>query len=83
MAVVDETGKVLDTSVIFPVPPKPDIEGSKRIIKALLEKHDVDVISTIFISSASGSCSLLAIEIAERFVKSRSGNSSTARVTSF
>ena len=45
VAVVDETGKVLDTSVIFPVPPKPDIEGSKRIIKALLEKHDVDVIS--------------------------------------
>ena len=45
VAVVDETGKVLDTSVIFPVPPKPDIEGSKRIIKALIEKHDVDVIS--------------------------------------
>ena len=45
VAVVDETGKVLDTSVIFPVPPKPDIEGSKKIIKALIEKHDVDVIS--------------------------------------
>lgn len=45
VAVVDETGKVLDTSVIFPVPPKPDIEGSARIIKALIKKHNVDVIS--------------------------------------
>ena len=45
VAVVDETGKVLDTSVIYPVPPKNDIEGSKRIIKYLIEKHKVDVIS--------------------------------------
>ena len=45
VAVVDETGKVLDTGVIFPVPPKPDIEGSKKIIKGLIEKHNVDIIS--------------------------------------
>ena len=45
VAVVDETGKVLDTSVIYPVPPKNDIEGSKKIIKYLIEKHSVDVIS--------------------------------------
>ena len=45
VAVVDETGKVLDTGVIFPVPPKPDIEGSKKIIKDLIEKHSVDIIS--------------------------------------
>lgn len=45
VAVVDETGKVLDTGVIFPVPPKPDIEGSKRIIRGLIEKHNVDIIS--------------------------------------
>ncbi len=45
VAVVDETGKVLDTSVIYPVPPKNDIEGAKKIIKALIEKHNVDIIS--------------------------------------
>ncbi|MDE6001356.1 MAG: helix-hairpin-helix domain-containing protein, partial [Clostridia bacterium] len=45
VAVVDETGKVLDTSVIYPVPPKNDIEGAKKIVKALVEKHNVDVIS--------------------------------------
>ena len=45
VAVVDETGKVLDTSVIYPVPPKNDIEGSKKTVKNLIEKHNVDVIS--------------------------------------
>lgn len=45
VAVVDGTGKVLDTGVIFPVPPKPDIEGSKATIKKLIDKYEVDVIS--------------------------------------
>lgn len=45
VAVVDGTGKVLDTGVIFPVPPKPDIEGSKATIKRLIDKYEVDVIS--------------------------------------
>lgn len=45
VAIVDETGKVLATSVIYPVPPHNKIEESKRIIKDLIAKHDVDVIS--------------------------------------
>lgn len=45
VAVVDETGKVLDTAVIYPVPPKNDIEGSKKVVKFLIEKHKVDIIS--------------------------------------
>ena len=45
VAVVDETGKVLATSVIYPVPPHNKIEESKRIIKDLIAKHGVDVIS--------------------------------------
>lgn len=43
VAVVDGTGKVLDTSVIYPVPPKNDIENAKIIIKALVKKHNVEV----------------------------------------
>lgn len=43
VAVVDGTGKVLDTGVIYPVPPKNDIENAKIIIKALVKKHNVDV----------------------------------------
>ena len=38
VAVVDETGKVLDTSVIYPVPPHSKIEESKKIIKDLIDK---------------------------------------------
>ncbi len=45
VAVVDDTGKVLATSVIYPVPPHSKIEESKRIIKDLIAKHNVDVIS--------------------------------------
>ena len=45
VAVVDETGKVLATSVIYPVPPKSKIEESKQIIKDLIKKHKVDVIA--------------------------------------
>ena len=45
VAVVDDTGKVLATSVIYPVPPHNKIEESKKIIKELIAKHKVDVIS--------------------------------------
>ncbi len=43
VAVVDGTGKVLDTGVIYPAPPKSDIENAKKIIKALVKKHSVEV----------------------------------------
>lgn len=43
VAVVDGTGKVLDTAVIYPVPPKSKIEEAKVIIKALVKKHNVEV----------------------------------------
>lgn len=43
VAVVDGTGKVLDTGVIYPAPPKNDIENAKIIIKALVKKHGVQV----------------------------------------
>lgn len=42
---MDGTGKVLDTAVIYPVPPKAKIEESKEIIKKLILKHGVQVIS--------------------------------------
>ena len=41
VAVVDGTGKLLDTAVIYPVPPKSKIEEAKKIIKKLVEKHSV------------------------------------------
>ena len=43
VAVVDGTGKVLDTGVIYPVPPKSKIEEAKTIIKGLVKKYGVEV----------------------------------------
>ena len=45
VAVVDPTGKVLATSVIYPVPPHNKIEESKKIIKDLIVKCGVNVIA--------------------------------------
>ena len=45
LAVVDKTGKVLDTAVIYPVKPREDIERSKATVLRLVTKHNVDVIS--------------------------------------
>lgn len=45
LAVVDPTGKVVDTAVIYPVKPREEIEKSKSIMKRLITKHGVDVIA--------------------------------------
>ncbi len=45
IAVVDGTGKVLATSVIYPTPPHNKIDEAKRIIKALITKYKVENIS--------------------------------------
>ncbi|HAN09912.1 MAG TPA: RNA-binding transcriptional accessory protein [Clostridiales bacterium] len=45
ISVVDNTGKVLDTTVIYPTPPQNKIEESKEVLKKLIKKYDVDVIS--------------------------------------
>ena len=45
LAVVDKTGKVLDTGVIYPVKPREDIERSKKIVLNLIRKCGVDVIA--------------------------------------
>ena len=45
LAVVDKTGKVLDTAVIYPTKPRQRIEESTRVVKGLIKKHHVDVIA--------------------------------------
>lgn len=41
VAVVDETGKVLDTGVIYPAPPHKKIDDAKKIIKNFVKKYNV------------------------------------------
>jgi len=45
LAVVDATGKVLDTVVIFPTAPQNKVEESKKILKRLIEKYNITLIS--------------------------------------
>ena len=45
LAVVDGTGKVLATSVIYPTPPHNKIDEAKKIVKALISKYKVENIS--------------------------------------
>ena len=45
LAVVDATGKVLDTKVIFPTAPQNKVEESKKILKQLIKKYGVTLIS--------------------------------------
>ena len=45
IGVVDDTGKVLETTVIYPTPPQNKTEEAKKVMKYLIEKHNVDIIS--------------------------------------
>ena len=45
LAVVDATGKVLDTKVIFPTAPQNKVEESKKVLKQLIKKYGVTLIS--------------------------------------
>ena len=45
LAVVDATGKVLDTTVIFPTAPQNKVEESKKVVKQLIAKYDISLIS--------------------------------------
>lgn len=45
VAVVDATGKVLDTSIIYPTHSQAKVDESKRVIKNLIKKHNVEIIA--------------------------------------
>lgn len=45
IAVVDPTGKVLDTTVVYPTPPASRTEEAKKILTQLIQKYGVTVIA--------------------------------------
>ncbi len=45
LAVIDETGKVLDTGVIYPTEPQNDIEGSEKELIKLIVKNNIQMIA--------------------------------------
>lgn len=62
VAVVDATGKVLDTSVIYAVPPHNKVEQAKKIIKDLVKKHNVQMFA-IGNGTASHETEVFACEV--------------------
>ena len=45
LAVVDETGKVLDTTVVYPTEPQNKVAETERTVKALIKKYGISLIS--------------------------------------
>ncbi len=45
IAVIDETGKVLDTTTVYPTMPQNDIQGAEKVLLGLIEKDKIDMIA--------------------------------------
>lgn len=45
IAVIDETGKVLDIATVYPTAPQNDVEGAKKELLRLIEKDNVNMIA--------------------------------------
>lgn len=43
IAVIDETGKVLDTTTIYPTEPQNDVEGATKVLLDLIKKYDANM----------------------------------------
>ena len=45
IAIIDETGKLLDYTTVYPTEPQNDIEGAKKELLKLIEKDEIDMIA--------------------------------------
>ncbi|MBP3597338.1 MAG: RNA-binding transcriptional accessory protein [Clostridia bacterium] len=45
IAVIDKTGKLLDTTTVYPTEPQNDVENAKATLKALIAKHNINMIA--------------------------------------
>ena len=45
IAVIDDTGKLLDTTTVYPTEPQNDTEGAKKKLLELIEKHNINMIA--------------------------------------
>ena len=62
LAVVDATGKVLDTVVIYPTAPQNKVEEAKKVVKNLIKKYGISLIS-VGNGTASRESELVIVEI--------------------
>ena len=68
VAVVDDTGKVLETATVYPFEPRRDVEGSLHALTRLVAAHGVDLIA-IGNGTASRETDHLAAELMQRVKK--------------
>lgn len=71
VAVLDSTGKFLEKATVYPTVPRKDIEGTKKMLKELVYKYNVDVISLGNGTASRESEEVIAEMIAE--IKNESG----------
>ncbi len=45
IAVIDETGKLLDTTTVYPTEPQNDVDGAKKELIKLIKKYDINMIA--------------------------------------
>ena len=64
LAIIDETGKVLDTSLIYPTAPQNKIKESIKTVRELIEKYDINVIAI-----GNGTASRESEEIVSQIIK--------------
>ena len=61
-AVIDETGKVLETGVVYPTPPLSKVAEATATLKRSIEKHDISIIA-IGNGTASKETEIFAVEL--------------------
>ena len=64
LAIIDKTGKVLDTSLIYPTEPQNRVEESIITVRNLIDKYDINVIAI-----GNGTASRESEEIVARIIK--------------
>ncbi|MBR0270986.1 MAG: RNA-binding transcriptional accessory protein [Methanobrevibacter sp.] len=64
LAIIDNTGKVLDTALIFPTEPQNKVNESKKIVRDLIKKYNIDVIAI-----GNGTASRESAEIVADIIK--------------
>lgn len=72
LAVVDETGKVLDTKVIYPTAPQNKVEESKKAVKDLINKYHINLIS-VGNGTASRESEQIIVEMLKELDVSKTG----------
>ena len=64
LAVIDDTGKVLDTALIYPTEPQNRVEESIKTVRSLIDEYDINVIAI-----GNGTASRESEEIVARIIK--------------